>query len=173
MSDINKDEFWTDLTATFEQTEEMFFEGWDTFEGRFGEYGTPGFTELVAPAKSPAMFGHDDYQDVHYIFYRDEDGKLLFISGAFYDQSNIRHPFIFMAHPDHRRQGLGTKMALYTEQKFIAEEGSKYGFTNEEFAAMPRAQRASITVPDMYKDAVVSEAAASFLNKTVNTFFTE
>jgi GNAT superfamily N-acetyltransferase len=172
MSDINKDEFWTDLTATFDQTEEMFFEGWDAFEGRFGEYGTPGFTELVAPAKSN-MFGHNEYQDVHYIFYRAEDGKLLFISGAYYDQSDIRHPFIFMAHPDHRRQGLGTKMALYIEQKFIAEEASKYGFTDEEFREMPRAQRASIVVPGMYKDAVVSDASASFLNKTVNKFFTE
>ena len=31
MSNINKDEFWTDLTATFDQTEEMFFEGWECF----------------------------------------------------------------------------------------------------------------------------------------------
>jgi GNAT superfamily N-acetyltransferase len=173
MSDINKDEFWTDLTATFDQTEEMFFEGWDAFERRFGEYGTPEFTELVAPAKSPGIFGHNEYQDVHYIFYRAEDGKLLFISGAYYDQSNKRRGFIFMAHPDHRRQGLGTKMALYIEEKFIAQEASKYGFTDEEFREMPRAQRASIAVPDMYKDVVVSDAAASFINKTVNTFFTE
>lgn len=172
MSDINKDEFWTDLTATFDQTEEMFFEGWDAFERRFGEYGTPGFTELVAPAKS-TMFGHNDYQDVYYIFYRGEDGKLLFISGRFYDESNKRKPFIFMAHPDHQRQGLGTKMLNYIEENFIAEEGSRYGFTDTEFAEMPRAQRASLTVPDIYKDVAVSDAAASFVNKAVNRFFTE
>jgi GNAT superfamily N-acetyltransferase len=78
-----------------------------------------------------------------------------------------------MAHPDHQRQGLGTKMLKYIEDKFIAEEGSKYGFTDAEFAEMPRAQRASIAVPDIYKDIAISAAAASWVNKTTNQFFTE
>ena len=98
---------------------------------------------------------------------------MLFISGRFYDQFNKRKPFIFMAHPDHQREGLGTKMAVYLEEQFIAEEGHKYGFTDTEFAEMPRAQRASIAVPDIYQNAKSSDAGASFLNKLVDKFFTE
>jgi hypothetical protein len=78
-----------------------------------------------------------------------------------------------MSHPDHQRQGLGTKMALYLEERFIAEEGSKYGFTESEFTELPRNQRASVVVPDMYQNIPVSEAGASFMNKIVDTFFTE
>jgi hypothetical protein len=62
-------------------------------------------------------------------------------------------------------------MALYLEEKFIAEEGGKYGFSESEFTELPRNQRASIVVPDMYQNIPVSEAGASFMNKIVNTFF--
>jgi len=78
-----------------------------------------------------------------------------------------------MVHPDHQRQGLGTKMAVYLEEQFIAEEGHKYGFTDTEFAEMPRSQRASIVVSDIYQNAKTSDAGASFTNKLVDKFFTE
>jgi hypothetical protein len=172
MSNINKDDFWENLNPTFEQTEERYFETWVKFEERFGEFGTPGFSEQTAPVKSPGLFGHDNYQDVRYTFYRGEQGELLFISGRYYDESDIRHPFVYMSHPDHQRQGLGTKMALYLEEQFIAEEGHKYGFNESEFAELPRSQRASITVPDMYQNIAASDAGAAFMNKIVDTFFT-
>lgn len=172
MSDINKDDFWINLSPTYEQTEENYFENWDKFERKFGELGTPGFTEQTHSAKS-TLFGHNNNVDIRYTLYRNEEGKLLFISGRYYDESNIRHPFVYMVHPDHQRQGLGTKMAVYLEEQFIAEEGHKYGFTETEFTEMPRSQRASIVVSGIYQNAKSSDAGASFLNKLVDKFFTE
>ena len=43
----------------------------------------------------------------------------------------------------------------------------------EEFAAMPRAERAALVVPDMYNDTITNSASAGFLNSIVDKFFNE
>ena len=60
---------------------------------------------------------------------------MLGIHGQYYDDSGMRHPLLMIVNPDHRGKGIATQMALHLEQEFIAQEGPKYGFTPEEFAA--------------------------------------
>ena len=74
-------------------------------------------------------------------------------------------------HPDHRGKGIATQIALHLEEEFTANEAHRYGLTPAEFAAMPRAERAALVVPDMYKDVTVNNAGAGFLNKLVDQFY--
>jgi GNAT superfamily N-acetyltransferase len=76
-----------------------------------------------------------------------------------------------IVNPDYRGKGIATQMAIHLEQEFIAQEGPKYGFTPEEFAAMSRAERAALAVPDMYKDTMTNSAGAGFLNNFVDKLY--
>ena len=116
---------WNDVSPTIEQTEEQFFGEWLGLEQRFGEYGPPGFSEQIKPARFPAIFGHNGEVDVRFTLYRSEDGLLLGIHGCYLDEfdNNIQKPFHFMVHPDHQRQGIGTMMADYLRERFQRENG--------------------------------------------------
>jgi GNAT superfamily N-acetyltransferase len=159
------------LNITVNESEDFAILEWPFLERRFDKVGTPGFTQVVSPVKAPHIFKQDSPVDVIFTTYRDENGLLIGVHGFYYDKSNIRHPLIITVHPDHRGKGIATQLALYLEQQFIAQEGHKYGFTPEQFATMPRSQRAEIVVPDMYKNMTTNPAGAGFLNNIVDQFY--
>jgi hypothetical protein len=146
-------------------------EDWPMWEDKFGKLGTPGYEKITRLFSSFGFLGHANYVTAFYTTYRNEDGLLLGVHGQYYDDSGIRHPLLMIVNPDHRGKGIATLMALHLEQEFIAQEGPKYGFTPEEFAAMPRAERAALVVPEMYKDTMTNSAGAGLLNNLVDQFY--
>jgi len=170
MSDINNNTAWEPLVPVIP---DYPGEDWPMWENRFGKLGTPGYEKTTSLFKSFGFLGHANFVTAFYTTYRNEDGLLLGIHGQYYDDSGMRHPLLMIVNPDHRGKGIATQMALHLEQEFIAQEGPKYGFTPEEFAAMPRAERAALVVPDMYNDTITNSASAGFLNSIVDKFFNE
>jgi GNAT superfamily N-acetyltransferase len=171
MSNTNQNNHIKDLNINVNESNDFAILEWPFLERRFDKVGTPGFTQVTSPVKAPHIFKKDSSVDVIFTLYRNEEGLLLGVHGFYYDESNIRHPLMITVHPEHRGKGIGTQIALYLEQQFIAQEGSKYGFTPEQFATMPRTQRAGIVVPDMYKDMTTNAAGAGFLNNIVDQFY--
>jgi hypothetical protein len=153
MSDNNNS--WQDVTTGYEQTQEGFFQEWAFFEQKFGEFGTPGFSEQTLPARFPGITGHNNEVNVRFTFYRGEDGQLLFVHGCYIDEydNNLQKPFIWLAHPDHQRQGLGTMMANYIIERYKAER-------NEDFTYEKSLRNTLYTAP-----------AANFTNKYVNNIY--
>jgi len=147
------------------------FNDWLNWENRFGEYGEPGYERLTLPAKVPKVFGSDSPVDLIFTLLRDDDGLLIGVHASYFDTDGIRHPFLMTVHPDHRRKGIATQIALYLEEEFVANEAHKYGMSPAEFAAMPRSEMAALVVPDIYKDVTVNNAGAGFLNKIVDQFY--
>jgi len=153
---VKKDESWQDLLPTLERTEESFFTTWSFFEGKFGEFGTPGFSKEVHPARFPHIFGHNNEINVDTFLYRGEDGKLLCVVAIYFnEEQNIYKPFIFDVHPDHQRQGIGTKVADYILEQLENEEGVDFDYTTS------------------WSDTTVTLASANFANKYVKKFSTE
>jgi GNAT superfamily N-acetyltransferase len=148
------------------------FNDWLNWENKFGEYGQPGYERIILPIRAPKVFGTDSFVDLTWTLYRGEDGLLLGVHASYYDADEIRHPFVMTVHPDHRGKGIATQISLYLEEEFIANEAHKYGMTPAEFAAMPRAERAALVVPDIYKDVTTNSAGAGFLNNLVDKFYT-
>jgi len=118
---------WQDVTAGYEQTQENFFQEWASFEQKFGEFGSPGFSEQIFPARFPGIFGHNDQVNVRFTLYRAEDGLLLCVHGC-YIEDGIQKPFIFNVHPDYQRQGIGTMVADYIIQRYKDENQSDFTY---------------------------------------------
>jgi hypothetical protein len=165
MNNANDNTIWESKLPT---APDNTIDDWFNWQNKFKEFGTPGYEKVTLPVKVSNI---DLPIDVTFTIYRNEDGLLLGVHGQYYDNSGIRHPFLMTVHPNHRGKGVATQFALYLEQEFIAQEGPKYGFTPEEFAAMPRAERAALVVPEMYKDTPVNNAGAGFLNNLVDQFY--
>ena len=147
---INKNPSWEYLLPTLERTEESFFSTWSFFEGKFGEFGTPGFSKELHPARFPHIFGHNNEIDVDVFLYRGEDGKLLCVVARYFnEEQNIYKPFIFDVHPDHQRQGIGTKVADYILEN---EEAEDFDYTKS------------------WSDTNVTLPSANFANKYVQKF---
>jgi GNAT superfamily N-acetyltransferase len=147
------------------------FNDWLNWENRFSEYGDPGYERLTLPAKVPKVFGTDSTVDLIFTLLRGDDGLLLAVHASYFDADGIRHPFLLTVHPDHRGKGIATQVALYLEEEFVATQAHKYGMTTAEFAAMSRAERAALVVPDVYKDTTTNSAGAGFLNNLVDKFY--
>ena len=118
----NNEETWQPRTPT---DGEYNFEGWLYWETKLGEFGNPGFMETTELMKMPQVFGSEEPRTIYMTTYRqDGDGLLLGILLRYYDDAGVRHPLLYLVHPDHRGKGIGTRMVLYQEEKFINEEAS-------------------------------------------------
>jgi len=168
MSDVNEGIVWEPKVPTLP---EGGFQTWLNYETKFGEYGDPGYERILLPIRSVKAFGNNDPFDLIWTLYRGEDGLLLAVHASYYDADGLRHPFIFIVHPDHRGKGIASKIARDLEDEFIANEAHRYGMTPAEFAALPRAELAALVVPDMYKDVEANPSGAGFLNKLVDQFY--
>jgi GNAT superfamily N-acetyltransferase len=126
---------------------------------------------MTFPITSVSAFGNNDPFDLIWTLYRGEDGLLLAVHASYYDAEGLRHPFIFIVHPDHRGKGIASKIARDLEDEFIANEAHRYGMSPAEFAALSRAELAALVVPDMYKDVETNPSGAGFLNKLVDKFY--
>lgn len=155
MSDQNT--FWVGVSSNFEQPEEAYFREWAFLEQKFGEFGTPGFTEETHPGRFPGIFNHNDDVNIRFTLYRDENGKLIFVHGCYLDKNdnNTQKPFLWNSHPDYQRQGLGTMMANYVIERFKKEN-------NKDF-----------TYEKSLKDTIYNTASANFTNKFVNNIFNQ
>ena len=121
---------WNDVSPSIEQTQENFFGEWASFERKFGEFGSPGFTEQMFPARFPGIFGHNNTVNVRFTLFRGDDGQLLCVHGCYIDEydNNLQKPFIWSVHPDHQRQGLGTMMADFVAARYKRENGTEFTF---------------------------------------------
>lgn len=165
----NAEEIWKPREPT---EAEYTFQGWFNWENKFGEFGSPGYRDFIEPTKIPSVFGDDNPRDVSFTLYRQEgDGLLLCVVARYFDDAGVRHPLLMLVHPDHRGKGIATQVVLRNEEKFINEEAHVYGYTVEEFRAMPRAERAALAVP-LVLDVPVNEAGAGFLTHLSNVFYT-
>ena len=126
MAENNK--VWEKLTPNTVMTEEAFFEEWYAFERRFGEYGTPGFSELFTHSSFPSLNTVDKSAHIRWTLYRGEDGKLLGFYGCYINKDNVEQAFDITVHPDHQRQGIGTKIAKYNIERYERETGEKVDF---------------------------------------------
>ncbi len=108
---------------------------WAVMEDRWGEFGEPGFTQATHPMNFPKLTGVDGFVQAQWTFYRGEDGALLgvharhIVDGAF-------KPIFIMVHPDHQRQGIGTKIADYITSKHLEETGTQFPYT-ETWGSLP------------------------------------
>lgn len=168
MSNSGENKVWEPKVSTEPDND---FNDWLNWENRFGEYGEPGYERLTLSAKVPKVFGTDSPVDLIFTLLRNDDGLLIAVHASYFDADGIRHPFVMTVHPDHRGKGVATQISLHLEEEFVANEAHKYGLTPAEFAAMPRAERAALVVPDIYKDVTVNNAGAGFLNKLVDQFY--
>jgi GNAT superfamily N-acetyltransferase len=151
---------------------EYTFEGWFNWENKFGEFGTPGYNDFTEDMKIPNVFGDDIPRQVSFTLYRqDSDGLLLAVVLRYYTDEGVRKPLLMLVHPDHRGKGIATQVILRNEEKFINEEAHVYGYTVEEFRALPRAERAALTVPQVL-DVPVNEAGAGLSAHISNIFHT-
>jgi hypothetical protein len=57
------------------------------------------------------------------------------------------------------------------EEKFINEEAHVYGYTVEDFRALPRAERAALVIPPKW-DVPTNEAGAGFATHASKIFYT-
>ena len=121
--------FWENLVPNLEQTQESFFNTWAFFEGKFNEFGTPGFSTEIHPARYPSIFGHNDEVYVNYTLYRGEEGQLLCVFGRYFDEvNNIEKPFYLGVHPDYQRQGIATMVANYVIAEIEEETQTKFDY---------------------------------------------
>jgi GNAT superfamily N-acetyltransferase len=109
---------------------------WESYEKRWGKYGTSGFTRLILAAAIPSIFGHSEPVDIIVDLYRGEDGQLL---GIYYSQivegsmddgtlKNTQKPIMIYVHPHHQRKGIGTKMADNAVSKFLENQGYEWDY---------------------------------------------
>lgn len=120
---------WENLVPNLEQTQESFFSTWAFFEGRFGEFGTPGFSKQTLPVRYPSIFGHNDEVNVKFTLYRGEEGQLLCVSGRYFNEANnIEKPFYLGVHPDYQRQGIATMVADYVIAEIEEENQTKLDY---------------------------------------------
>ena len=150
---INKNPAWQDLSSNLERSEESFFNTWNHFETKFGEFGTSGFSDRTDKARFPTIFGHNNEIDVRVTLYRGEDGKLLCVAATYLDErTNIQKPFIFDVHPDHQRQGIGTMVVDYILQQIENEYGTDFDYSKS------------------WENIHLTEPSANFANKYVQKF---
>ena len=168
MSDANNDRPIQPLAGTLPEAD---FSHWFFWEKMFGEYGEPGFSKRVSPMTNATLTGHSRPVNMNYTSLRDDEGLLICLHAQYYDDNGIRKPYFIFTHPDHRGKGVASRMALHLEEEFIATQANQYGFTDEEFASMPRHERAALVLPDMYDGMTTSNSGAGFINKIVDTFF--
>jgi hypothetical protein len=132
MTIIMSDEIisWNNVSPSIEQTQESFFGEWFGLEQKFGEFGSPGFSEQTLPARFPGIFGHNNTVNVRFTLFRGDDGQLLCVHGCYIDEydNNLQKPFIWNVHPDHQRQGIGTMMANFIRARYIRENGTEFTF---------------------------------------------
>jgi len=165
----NAEEIWIPREPT---ESEYTFQGWFNWENKFGEFGTPGYWDFVEQTKIPSVFGDDNPRDVYFTLYRqDGDGLLLAVILRYRDESGELHPLLMLVHPDHRGKGIATQVLLRMEEKFINEEAHVYGYTVEDFRALPRAERAALVIPPKW-DVPTNEAGAGFATHASKMFYT-
>ena len=139
----------TDENKTWQETisitEIDHFEDWSNIENILGEFGEPGFSQVVYGLQWPSI-DPDNIVSVTFTAYRSDDGKLLCAHGC-YDKDGVQTPFIFYVHPDHMRMGIGTKMIDFIVKKYLDTRGEHIPYDKN------------------WNGAVVSDAALSFMNK--------
>jgi GNAT superfamily N-acetyltransferase len=150
----NQNSSWENVTPSYEQTEENFFQEWAFFEQKFGEFGEPGFSEQTLPARFPGIFGHNDSVDVRFTLYRGEGGELLGVHGCYID-NGIQKPFIINVHPDHQRQGIGTLMADYIIARYKDENNSEF------------------TYEESWRNVIYTQPSANFANKYATNVYSQ
>lgn len=165
----NSEEIWTPPPAT---DGEYTFDGWLHWETKFGEFGVSGYSEVEEFLKIPKVFGSEEPVKIFFTLYRQlEDGLLICVHLKYFDNEGVRHPLLMLVHPDHRGKGVATTMTLYLENKFIENEASSFGYTVEEFKALPRAERAALTVPKVF-DVSYNEAGRGLASHVTKMFYT-
>lgn len=129
---------WENISGNVEMSEETFFDQWMSLEQLFGEFGQPGYSEKIITG-SGGIFGDGNQVDVRYTLWRNESGKLLCVHG-YYIKDGIHIGITFKVHPDHQRQGIGTKMLLHVRDRHERETGETFTY-NESL------QGATMTAP--------------------------
>ena len=124
----NNNKTWVPLTANVALTEEQVFEEWHAFERRFGEYGAPGFSELYTHSSFPSINTVDKSANIRWTLYRGDDGNLLGFYGCYINKDGVEQAFDITVHPDHQRQGIGTKIAKYNIERYERETGLKVDY---------------------------------------------
>lgn len=140
---------WIDIIAML--TDEPV-DTWNSFEGILHavDLEAIGYSQQTRPVRASIFNEGKDDVDVRFSLFRNAEGVLIcFVASYIVD--GIQKPWLFMTHPDHQRQGHGTRLADYiTNQR--AEEISD---------AFPFAQA--------WGDVTMTAASASFANKYANS----
>lgn len=111
-------------------------EKWESYETRWGRYGNPGFTRLFVPASMPSVFLQEEPVDIIVDLYRGEDGQLL---GIYYSRmvenvmddgtlKDIQKPIAIFVHPNHRGEGIGTKLSDNAVSEFFKNKGYEWDY---------------------------------------------
>lgn len=100
---------WEDIVANIDPSEEVWLQWWFNMEQKWGEIGTPGISRTSSPVRWERVFGHNEFENVEWYFYRDEEGRLLAVY-AYFMRDGQPKPFILNTHPDHMRKGIATAL---------------------------------------------------------------
>lgn len=141
---------WENIEKNVDITQDAYFAMWAFLERRWAGYGGPGMSVHTHPVRAAALLGHNEDVLMDTILYRAEDGELL-CSYTTYMLDGQPKPFWMYVHPDHLREGIGTKVMKYALERF----GDNYDFSKG-------AENTNRT-----------EAMANFTNKFVNAYITE
>lgn len=139
----------TDANETWQESitiqEVDHFADWSNMEAVLGEFGEPGFSQVVYGLRW-ALIDPDNVVSCTFTAYRSDDGKIL-SAQAFYDKNGVHTPFLFYVHPDHMRMGIGTKMIDFIQTQYYETHGEYIQFDKS------------------WNGAAVSDALLSFMNK--------
>lgn len=122
---------WNDLTGTHP---DLSLGDWATMENRWGEFGEPGFAQITHSFTSPPLTGVEGAVDATWSFSRGDDGALLAVY-VHHMVSGVHTPIFFVTHPDHQRQGIGTRLIDYVFAKHKEEHGTEINY-EESYATM-------------------------------------
>ena len=140
---------WTDIIATLNDEP---VDTWNSFESALHavDLEASGYSQQTRPIKAFVFNEGNDDVDMRFSLFRDAEGVLICFCAS-YIVDGVQKPWILMTHPDHQRQGHGTRLAEYiTNQR--AEEISD---------VFPFAQA--------WGDVTMTASSASFANKYANS----
>lgn len=145
---------WENVSAVTEVNDETFFSEWIQMEEKFGEFGTPGYSEHNLTLTGGKMLGEGNSINARFTLFRNETGKLVCIHGC-HIVDGVQKPLYFRVHPDHQRQGIGTQVAYYIRDRYERENGKPFSYS------------------ESLGDATHTEATAAFVNKHAPTMISE
>jgi GNAT superfamily N-acetyltransferase len=144
MSNNENNNVWEDVSPNMEFDH---FGDWINLENFLKEYKQEEqFTQNTFNMMHPEIIPGEKVP-VTFTSYRGDDGQLLGVHAFFTNKDGVRKPFVLVVHPDHQRQGIGTKIADFIINQYEETHKTEFDYKS------------------IWGDVRTTESAAMFVNK--------